>query len=333
MRRCCQASSCVGLQPRPRERVELGAQVLRREVGEVEERVPRELAPAELRQEPAAAARGDGLVPDGVRAQLAPAQARREQRRRAGRRLVARAAVAREVVVEELPQPRAGGRLARLPRLAQSAGPVRMPRQQVPVLERVAEIGRSAARRSRAARAAGARGGRPQARAPERREHREVRARARRHRPRLEQQRRRERRDLDAVRPQRGLELGVDLALRRRRSAGSRRRRRPRHPSPPRAPRDPPVRAAAPAARPLVAAARPSDASEWCSHQRAAPPSGRMPGDSSSSTYSTMTGSPRSSAARSAGLSARRRSSRNHTMLGLTIPSSCHRPRDMRPRH
>ena len=201
------------LQARPRERVELGPEVLRRQVGEVEQRVPRELAPPELRQEPPAAARLDGLVPHRERAHLAPPQPRRQERRRPGGRLVPRAVVVAEVVPQELAQAAAGRRLAGLPRLADAPGPVGVASAGGPVLERVGgermprprDLARLGQRRARR--------GEREARPPERREDREVRSGAGLHRPRLEEQRAGERGDLDPVVAQRPLQRGVDLPL------------------------------------------------------------------------------------------------------------------------
>ena len=197
-------------------------------------------------------------MPDRVRAELAPAQPRRQLGGRAGGRLVARAVVVGEVVGEELAQPGSRRRLARLPRLAKAAGPVRTRRQQTPVVEVVARAGAERGPEISRGSGSGARGGghRP-AGAPEGREHRVRRARARsaRSTARTAGMPRRTPPSGPSSRSD-GLERGIHLALGARRSAGSSRRRRPRHPSRPPARRAPPVRAAARGRRRARAAGR-----------------------------------------------------------------------------
>ena len=69
---------------------------------------------------------------------------------------------------------------------------------------------------------------------------------------------------------------------------------------------------------PSASSVAPSDLRLWWSHQRAAPPSVRTPGDSSSNTYTATIGRCRARAACSAGWSPTRRSSRNQTTEGPT---------------
>src|SRR5690606_11580670 len=92
------------------------------EVGEVEEGVPRELPPAELRQEAVGGCRVrphpggfEGVVPYRMGAQLAPAKPRREEGRGPGGGLVTRAVIVLEVVFEEAAQTPPRGELTRHP--------------------------------------------------------------------------------------------------------------------------------------------------------------------------------------------------------------------------
>ncbi len=116
----------------PGKGVELLLQISVGEVGDVEQQVAAELAPAELAQElvdVAGEARvlggGEaGCVPELARADLAEAQMRRQARGAVAVGPVAIVGVAADPVVEESLQQRLCGGFARRPALAQPAGPI-----------------------------------------------------------------------------------------------------------------------------------------------------------------------------------------------------------------
>ena len=102
VRPCCHASQLRRVQARPRERVELrraGSSSRDRGSGTACAHANSRQPSSERNLAPLAAARSTRLVPDRVRADLAPAQARRQPRGRARGRLVAASVVVGEVVV------------------------------------------------------------------------------------------------------------------------------------------------------------------------------------------------------------------------------------------
>ena len=274
------------VQARPRERVELRPQVLRREVGVVVERRARRTRASRARRGTGRPLPGlDRLVPHRVRAELAPSQPRRQPARsrpptarpasgrsRRGRRRGTRAA---EPAPPARPAPtsRAGPR----PSPGRSAAAPSRRGRRCAGAERGPGISRGSGSGARGAGIdwhARQNGVKTEYGVPG----------SGLHGPRLEQQR-----GARTTRPSARLRAATPSArhpprARRRRSGGSRRRRRPRHP---RHLGDDGCRRPAPqhqGRRRARAGARRASARLPCSHHFAAPPSGRMPSDSSSST-------------------------------------------------
>ena len=127
----------------PGEGVEGRLQVALGEIGDVEQQVAAEFAPAEFAEELVDIARelrafGGGKargVPDLARAELAESQMRRQSRGAGAVGPVAIAGVSGDAVVEEGPEPRLGRGLAGLPALPQAGRPIGSRRLKLPVAE------------------------------------------------------------------------------------------------------------------------------------------------------------------------------------------------------
>ena len=212
----------VGVCLRPGKRVETRLEVACREIALMEEEMPGEFAPADLRLE-----LGDRALdvrrrrlpppfdrmPDLERADLAEAQMRREARGRLRDWFIAMAGIAGEPRCQEVLQARRRAGLAGRPGLAETTGPVGMARQQAPVVERFA-----ASRLDRLGPRAGCGQGLSRrlaahAGAPERREDAEGLVALGAHRPGFEKKIRLEALDRDALLLEAGLERGVDRSL------------------------------------------------------------------------------------------------------------------------
>ncbi len=282
------AAVMVGARPRPGKAVKLRAKVGRCETWIVEVLVPAELAPAQLGSidRGAFGPLGAQSMPHLKRAQLAPpAQVGRQATAAICIRTVAALAVVGEAARHERGEPLVPGGSARRPHFGQSAGPVRRGGKQLPRFQVVMGwqfSGESVPPRFRNGQrlAEVLRRNSP----PERGEDLVLPTRFSGHFPRLVEKGSLKTRDMQSRVARPGFDAGVDRSLSGTvppvpvQPAGTNRRRGfPNHVG---------GRSAAEqqGGTPSLSRSSRRAVSEWWSHQRAAPPWGRIPGDSSSRT-------------------------------------------------